>query len=326
MIAIKKITDQEELLFKEFVKTERKELPELKLAHLASPHTDILVANFDIGSAVNSIVSDTEYRVSSFGKFQIVSCNDLIQKGNNAYLFSGYCFYDGEMLIGQQEVFNRIYSSDINSLYGEYALCKISENSVELSSDFFGMQAWFYYVDEHNNFAASNNYHLLLKIVAGCTKNIQLDIKHCRVNIITSGFTYGTPFSRKLDVKNFFMNMATEKIFYSNLEGLKLINTELWDILHKNEKWDDQKYKGYIYKAVEELYSCCLAAFKKECFEKVVIDVSGGFDSRVVFATANNLPNLYKEKLYTHTRKSGTKDDVEKASILTNIFNYKKHA
>lgn len=42
MIAIKEITKNDELLFEEFLKTERKSLPKLKLAHLAHPHKDIL--------------------------------------------------------------------------------------------------------------------------------------------------------------------------------------------------------------------------------------------------------------------------------------------
>ena len=95
MIAIKKISDQDESLFKEFIKTERRILPELKLAHLASPHSDIFIANFDISSISNSLFSNVgEYKISSFGEFQIVSSDELILKGGGAYLFSGYCFYN----------------------------------------------------------------------------------------------------------------------------------------------------------------------------------------------------------------------------------------
>lgn len=322
MIAIKKLSTNDEQSFKKFLETPRKKLPELKLAHLAKPHVDILVSNFKI----NASEGIGDLKINTFGGFHCISRDNLVIKDGIGYLFSGYCFYKSEMLIGQEEVLNKLYTSDLNSLYGEYVFCKISQNRVNFSFDFFGMQPLFYYYDEDKNFAASNNYHLLLKIVCANVKGVRLNIRHCRVNILTSGFTYGTPFSRKLDVQNFFMNMATEEISYTKKEGIKIEKTELWDILHKHEDWDGQKYKEYIYKAKEELYELCLAAFKKENFQKIVIDVSGGFDSRAVFATANNLPDIYKEKLYTHTRKSGTKDDVEKASILTNIFNYKKHA
>ena len=45
-----------------------------------------------------------------------------------------------------------------------------------------------------------------------------------------------------------------------------------------------------------------------------------------MFAAACNLPKKLREKLYTHTRKSGTPDDVEKASAVTNLYHYPKHS
>ena len=67
-----------------------------------------------------------------------------------------------------------------------------------------------------------------------------------------------------------------------------------------------------------------MAYFASNRFKEIVLDVSGGFDSRIVFATANNLPLRLRKKIATHTRRSGTKDDMEKAAGVTNLYNYRR--
>ena len=95
--------------------------------------------------------------------------------------------------------------------------------------------------------------------------------------------------------------------------------------LKKAMKWDEDVYEEYIRAAKDELYEYCKAVFEHPRFKRIVLDVSGGFDSRLSFATANNLPKKLRKKMYTFTRKSGTGDDVEKASAITNMYEYPKH-
>ncbi len=325
MLAIKNLTPEDEEKFKQFLATPRKKLPKLKVSHLSHPFKDIFISNFNL-NASEDFIYDNKYIFKKFHDFSIVCQDDIFFEDNTVFLFSGYCFYKSRMLIGQKNVFSNIkYKLDIDDLYGEFSYCKITPDKIICMSDYFGMAVWFYYVDDNNNFAASNNYHLLLRLITQNIKKIKMNIPRSRVNILTSGFTYGTPFTNKLDVENFYINFATENIIF-NKEKLEIKNKSLWFDLYEKEDWDEQKYKEYIYKAKEEIYSCCLAAAKCENFSKIVVDVSGGFDSRVVFATINNLPDILRKKIFTHTRKSGTKDDVEKALALTNIYNYGKVA
>lgn len=90
------------------------------------------------------------------------------------------------------------------------------------------------------------------------------------------------------------------------------------------EPWNEDIYDDYLQKAKDEIYENTLAYFSSDRFKQIVIDVSGGFDSRIVFATANNLPRRLRRKIATHTRRSGTKDDVEKAAGVTDLYDYKR--
>lgn len=152
---------------------------------------------------------------------------------------------------------------------------------------------------------------------------LTMNIRRSRVNIVTSGFTYGSNFTADMDVNNCYLSLPYEKIIYE-AGRLTKEKTELFQILTEAEPWDEDKYEDYLRKAKEEIYNNTLAYFSSDRFKQIVIDVSGGFDSRIVFATANNLPRRLRRKIATHTRRSGTRDDVEKAAGVTNLYGYKK--
>lgn len=334
-IAIKNLTNEDISAFNSFIKADRAVLPDLKLAPLAYPHEDMAVIAFKRNSKTHSHINSLK-QLAEKNQFVLTEHDEHIvslskhapikQANNSSYIFSGYAFYNEKMLIGVNEVAEQLNDvSGLREAYGEFNLCKIGYDSIECSADFFGMAPWFYFENE-SIFTASNNYHLMLVLLADLQMELSMNIPHSRVNMITSGFTYGSTFSDNLDVNGCKINYAYENIRYSSTRGGVTFPTSLWDIMSDNSKWEEDLYEEYIFKAREELAVLCKAAFEHPQFNKVVIDVSGGFDSRIVFALACELPQRLRRKIYTHTRRSGTSDDVEKASAVTNLYNYPKYA
>lgn len=328
-IAIKHFESSDISAFENFLKTERRELPELRLASLVYPHEDIAVVAFkkDIrlpkrfAEKHRFVLREHGCNIISLSKHEPRKLSD-----NSEYIFSGYVFHNGKMLIGETELSDNIKGiQDISENCGEFCTALIGNDSISLSSDFFGMVPWFYF-DNDELFAASNNYHMLLLLLSDMGVKLTMSIPRSRVNIITSGFTYGTAFSADLDVSDCKMNLAYEEINYSSVGGVYTKRSSLWDILSSKEEWNEDLYEDYIIRARQEIEENCRAAFECPRFDKVVVDVSGGFDSRIVFAAACNLPKSLRKKMYTHTRKSGTPDDIEKASAITNIYNYPKYS
>lgn len=332
-IAIKQLSENDKAVFSKFLKTNRTELPKLKFASLVPPHEDIAVTAF---KKERKNLQDFSLKYGfvkcEFAKNIVTLSKNLpiTQKRPNeklSYIFSGYVFSDKKMLIGTKEVEKTVSDiRDLNEKYGEYSLCTVDiQGNINLSSDFFGMVPWFYYED-NDVFSASNNYHLLLLLLKEVGVRLSMNVPRSRVNIITSGYTYGSPFSKDLDVLGCKINLAYEKITFSIKKGMAISYTSLWDILTDKSEWDEDLYEDYIRKCKAELEENCRAAFEHPKFNKIVVDLSGGFDSRIVFATANNLPKKLRKKLFTHTRRSVTSDDVEKASAITNMYDYPKHS
>ena len=330
-IAIKELNENDAANFKEFLNTQREKLPDLKFSSLVPPHEDMAVIAFkkknNQAAAIKNFSKDNCFVYTEYaGNIVSLSRHKPETSINQArYLFSGYVFYNKKMLIGTDEVAREI--SDIESLReccGEYCICTIENGKISLQADYFGMVPWFYFENDEV-FAASNHYHLLLLLVSGMKVKLEMNLARSRVNIITTGFTYGSSFSKDLDVKGCKMNFAFEEITYSALNGVRIGKTSLWHVVNDETRWDEEAYERCIFAAKEELYEYCKAVFEHPRFTKIVVDISGGFDSRVVFATANSLPKKLRRKMYTFTRKSGTPDDIKIANSVTNLYDYPKY-
>jgi hypothetical protein len=314
--------------FEHFLSTPRIRPAALALAPLAYPHEDIATIVFKAGEDIGVEFPGTNgLKVNKFGKgsYIISRTGAYLGKDGSQYIFSGYAFLDGKMVIGADE-FNS-FSNDptvLKNQSGEFSICVVSATDVTFGSDYFGMVPWFYYNDDRV-FACSNNYHLLLMLLKSNGVPLELNIKRSRVNMITSGFHYGTPFSAELDVSGCKINLAYEELSFSFEHGLNIKTTDLWSSLSSSYQWDELIYEDLVRRAKDEIYSNIKAAFEHPRFTKIVVDVSGGFDSRVVFAAATRLPKKLRNKLVTHTRKTTTVDDVEKASAVLNVYNYPSH-
>ena len=221
-IAIKKLEGTDISAFENFLKSDREELPRLRLAPLAAPHEDIAVVAYKRGTArLEGFAERYQFVLSAYdGGIVSLSRRTPVQSVDHSrYIFSGYTFYRGKMLIGMNEVAETVEDiRDLRETYGEFSACIIGGGQIICSSDFFGMVPWFYF-DNDQIFAASNNYHLMLLLLTEIGVKLSMNIPRSRVNIITSGFTYGTVFSKDLDVGGCKVNLAYEELHYSSLTG-----------------------------------------------------------------------------------------------------------
>lgn len=220
MIAIKQLTEEDEQAFQTFLKTERRELPKLHIAPLSFPHEAVAVFHrlntnnlVELAQSCDMVLKEVDAETT------ILTHHPVFETSSKTYAFSGYVLKDSKLTFGADElVSSDLKPDDLESCYGEFNLLRIGGGRIELIADFFGMSPWYYYEDGVV-FAASNHYHLLLESLSRCGVHLTMNIRRSRVNIITSGYTYGSNFTTDMDVNNCYLSLPYEKIIYEKWGG-----------------------------------------------------------------------------------------------------------
>ena len=334
MIGIDKLNDRDYELFNklEFKESIQNKLSNktLLLSELPQPHEEIAIL-FNIDQAKIEKYCHKKgfhcYRYSS--SITLIKRQDFKQYELGGYLFSGYMFYNNKFIFGNSDFENnaeKYLHNNISNEYGEYALFKVEENKIVLDSDYYGMVSIFYY---HNaqKFASSNSYHFLLEILTYCEEKLQINLNQSLVNLMSIGFELGGAFSRDMDVNNIKISYPYETIVFDCTSNtVKIEKSDLFEILSSNESYDENLYEQLLIKGKNEILNNVESILANDKFKRVVIDLSGGFDSRVVFGCADQQKASYRNKICIYSRPSHNSDDYDIASYIRSIFGYERYS
>ena len=301
-------------------------VPRLRYTPQPYPHEEIAVLvqrDLNEPNMLHAFAKHHNMNLSRLGDVCVLSQHIPAEDVNGVhYVFSGNVIHDGKFIFGMDELVNENISSvDLRDDYGEFSMVTVSNNSVELSADFFGMAQWYYF-DNDDVFAASNNYHMLLLVLSACGVTLSMDVERSCVSLITAGWMFSTTPSKKLDVDFCKMNLPYERLRFDLGNRLTIEKTELFDLVSSVEKWDEDVYESYVRAAKAEIAENVHAVFVHDRFDTVVIDLSGGFDSRVVFAIACGLPKKLRSKIKIQTSSGYSADDIDIAASINNVFGY----
>ena len=298
----------------------------LGLAKMPAPHEEIVVCmglDFD---KVNEYCRKNDLFCTYYNsKIVFINRSGFNELEKNGILFSGYVFNNDNFIFGKNDLVKSLTISEIrniDSAYGEYVVFNVYDNKIKLSSDFFGMGSIFYY--HHDNvFVACNNYHLLIELLSFNNLNLDIDINQSRVSMLCTGFELGGSFCRNMDIKDTHILFPYEKLFFDiSVNKIDIANTELFDILNQNESWDSTKYEDYIKRGATDVLQNTSSIFNNPRFQEIIVDLSGGFDSRVVFACADSQPKAMRDKIRVYSRPSHNSDDFSIASFIRSVFGY----
>ena len=299
----------------------------LLLSAMPFPHEEIAVlANIDFGK-VSSFCDKKGFYCHKINDSQILVKRTAFKpEEKRGVLFSGYVFINGKLIFGRDDFFGNSNSHErIDCEYGEYALFRTSGSKIELLSDYFGMVSIFYYQCD-KRFAATNSYHFLLDLLVACGEKLEINLLQSQVNLICTGFHLGGAFTKDMDVKNIKITYPYEKVIFDcETNSIDIVRTDFFDILNSEEEWDEDVYEDYLNKGLEELESNVRSIFEKEQFKRIVIDLSAGYDSRVVFGVADNLPKRLRNKISVYSRNTHTGDDYELAQLIRSMFGDKRY-
>lgn len=241
-----------------------------------------------------------------------VNVDDLVK--NNNIVMSGYCHYDDKLVWGNDNI-NRIDTEHIRSKTGTFSCLTLGDSYIEICSDIFGLTKIFYYVND-DCIVATNRYILLLYLIQKLNIPIEINKEYLLYSLsLQNEMLTDQPISQEGMVKDVFFLRAGEYIkIDKNNRNFEIAN-RLEAILSEQ----DDKYSALIEKAAVEIKNNVRCYLNSNRFSNFVADLTGGFDSRLVFAAITNMHNAEKHfKLLC----GGSEREIKCACNIASAFNY----
>ena len=289
------------------------EYPYANLAILVSPKHIPLVSP---SSLVRLEVDHTDKNIAIASSTQSASLKDID------------VFLSGSFIINDKLIHG---SYDLNSVetppdgcIGNYTAITLDRNNrtITFAADYFGISKIFYFENDEI-LVATNNYRLLLEVLAANNIAPEFDKDRVAANFVMINLQpFHQLFSEQMDVANVRMLPIDKKLTIA--DGFWTTSfSEISSAFCELSTLTDEEYQHLLHQAAKEIINNTGAALQHEAFTNVIIDLSGGMDSRIVYAAATHFPEFH-EKIRIHSRYSKSEPkDLDVALSLSKIYAFK---
>ena len=104
-------------------------------------------------------------------------------------------------------------------------------------------------------------------------------------------------------------------------QGVHFVKNEYGKILEERGILTEPDYRKELYLAKEEILNNMRAVFQRKDYEHVIVDLSGGLDSRIIFGLLQEIENSREKTKIRSNDVAGSKD-LDVAIEINNIYNY----
>lgn len=232
-------------------------------------------------------------------------------------LLSGVAQLRGSFYFGQDS----IKPSDISDEWleqmcesvGIFTLLHADAHSMTITQDLFGCGTLFY-IQERDFLVVSNRYHLLLLCLSWIGYRPRLDLDKVIGTIYSTNTFLHQNISSRMDFVGIFQ-LPLDKSIVIDEVGWRLVSKGAIRDLFAG--CDNSEYEQLLLEGKEEVIANIKSVLECGRFSKYLADLSGGFDSRAVFAAILNIEDALK-KIEVLTKD--VPGDLEIAVGITNLF------
>lgn len=296
--------------------------------------SDILLTNnlTNCGEGLNSVVinigEDGVYYFYTNGSVHIdneggilsLSGCMLVRNENN----------ESKILYGTEDIVDycSVRSHDISNVeIGSYVAMQFrkNESSIELVTDYHGSGKLYFY-DDGRYFCASNRYHLIIETIKSWGIDVILNREKI-IAMLSTGYheMMSHNFTSECLVKN-ARQLYVGEYLKIGVEGVKIEHNEAHAVLSGQIAGDYEfnrlEYDESIRIASDEIKGNVRAILNRPEFTDIVFDLSGGIDSRVVFAalTAAITPSDALDRISIRIIKSQFDKDHVVANTIASFY------
>jgi len=299
--------------------------PKLEFYKMDYPYQDFSLiicnkSNNNVYEKISSYALENNYKYDNIHCedkiIQAIYTRDLHEIGNEKCIFSGITRTKKELIVGND--IKNINSLDmIIDQIGNFYCVAQNKNKIRIFTDYFGISKIFYYKGG-DYFIFSNRIHFIIILMN--ILEIEKKLNYDKIYTYLSSHNQITMqnFSRELNIKNLYM-LPVDTNVDINIEKFKVDfnKTSIYYELSAPLKYNEKTYNKLINEAAEELKDNARVVLEYNGFDKILVDVTGGLDSRLVLAVLTHFPE-YKDKIVVNTLKN--KDRINDFNVALKVL------
>lgn len=275
-------------------------LPELPFTRLDLPHQDIAVLQTTGRRLplVENSLADIEdatglatTRAGCDGDPTFVIHGRKADCGSGEVFFSGMTCTDDRFVFGPEDV-DPERPDELHEGVGDFMLVAVGDESVSIRTDHFGVGKVYYYVGQ-GVACAANRMHLLLEVLAAVGVSLRPNATKIRAGLQATSQVFTQNFSSAMDLDDCFC-LSPGSALRIRAGEIEILPTAIAAILDEptDQVLGSQEYEELLQAGCEEMIRNLRLALEHPVFERVRLDVTGGLDSRMLFAALAQLPEF----------------------------------
>ena len=312
--------------YRAFLRTEKEAvLPPLPFTKLEYPKQDFLVAidRTKISSAFDGAMEALRASLSLEATrpvpgLIVLSELPLLQDGDRYALFSGMGRTDKQLIVGMNDVGSFDTANALSGQIGTFALMQLDRMLLTLETDYFGTEKLYYYLDS-KVFFASTRVHLIVLAMQQLRVARYPNMTRIYAGLCHSIFVRQN-FCQDLNIRG-MLALRSDRRLCINLADQTILTekTPLHGLLSTPVPYDELTYRTLLKRAADEIIDNLRIAMEHPAFDKFVLQVTGGMDSRAVLCALSRLPQ-YRYKVIAKTAKTAVTTDFDISMKLLSKF------
>ncbi|QEV99027.1 hypothetical protein F6J84_02115 [Microbacterium caowuchunii] len=247
-------------------------------------------------------------------RLSVISRNGSRVDGTGTrYLFSGITRDADRLLFGADDVHAHV--TDVRNLrdqIGEFHLLTWNSEEISFGHDYIG-QAHLFYFEGNGILVAANGLHLLALTVRALGIKLRIDSDAAKVKFFSTSYPFETEQGTSTDFVGVQRVSVYEELRIAST-GRQEQKTELW---HDNSDGDfsEEFYERELEQAKKDVIDNVRIALAHPRFENVIVELSAGLDTRIIYSALTNLPTSDKVRIAT---RRGSEERT--AAAINNLY------
>ena len=293
------------------------------------PYQDILLA-YDTSEeskktyeAIKNMSSSIELKYTSLHEKALLVYSECIYKeGNSTVAFSGTGRTNTKMIYGMHDIDSLSCANELSEQVGTFCLIRANENQIMIETDYFGTDKLYYFMLD-SLFLVSNRFHLIVMAMQKLNIPRYPNLPHIYAYLTETFYTQQN-FSQTTNIINLINLRSDSRICVDlNIGKVQIEKTDLYYALSRKILYKESSYYKLVEQACKEIVNNLKIAFEHNAFEHYVVHLTGGLDSRLVFAALTKFPE-YKDKVLVST--SASSDDDKDLLSACRILSKRKYS